>query len=60
MASAEDKKLEELLDDAERQASSNWEMEFVAGIKVRYKQYGDRTVLSEKQLSRLRSIAGDD
>jgi hypothetical protein len=55
-----DESLREMLDDAELNASTDWEMEFVDGIKLRYQRYGETTILSDKQLETLRRIAGLD
>jgi hypothetical protein len=49
---------DELLDDAESQASSNWEMDFVNDMRDRYDQYNDEMFVSEAQLEKLEKIAG--
>ena len=48
---------DELLDDAMAQASTQWEMNFIASITERYDQYGDDTLISEAQLETLEKIA---
>jgi len=50
---------EELLDDAERQAKTDWAMGFVVDMQESYDSYGGDTYVSEKQLAVLRKIAGD-
>jgi len=47
---------EELLDDAERQAKTDWAMGFVADMRERYDNYGDNMLVSEKQLAALEKI----
>lgn len=51
---------EELLECAERQASTEWEIDFVSDVSERYDQYEDRTYLSDKQRSNLEKIAGEE
>lgn len=48
---------EDLLDSADSNASTDWEMQFVYDIKARYKVYKDKTFLSEKQKETLEKIA---
>ena len=48
---------EELLEDAEDQASSDWEMSFLDDIRGKYDQYHGNTYVSEAQLRKLRQIA---
>lgn len=51
---------EEVLDDAERNAETSWEMQFVVSTQERYEQWGIEMFLSEKQNDALRKIAGAD
>lgn len=50
---------EELLDSADTNAISEWDMEFVADIKDRYQKYGDDTFISQSQLEQLERVAGN-
>ena len=50
----------DLLGEAETQASTDWEMNFVADIKSRFEEYGDDTFVSEKQLDKLKAIASGE
>ena len=55
---AEDiEEFEELLNDAERWAFVEWDMNFVADIRDKYGQYGAHTYISEAQLEQLERIA---
>lgn len=49
---------DELLADAENNATSDWDMNFVDDLRNRYDKYGERMYLSERQLEILRRIAG--
>lgn len=49
-----------ILDDAERQASNDWEMDFVSDIRDKYRKYDDNMFVSEKQLEQLKRIADWD
>ena len=49
---------EELLYNAEQQANSGWEMDFVADIKERFETWKHRTFLSEAQLAVINRIVG--
>jgi hypothetical protein len=49
---------DELLDDAESQASTDWEMDFVNDMRDKYDQYSDEMFVSEAQLEKLEKIAG--
>lgn len=51
---------ESLLDDAESNAASDWEGEFVADMKARFQQYGKRMYISAAQRSHLERIADDE
>lgn len=51
---------DDLLFLAEQQASSHWEMDFVADIHERYDEYNEQMFLSRKQVSVLRRIAGEE
>lgn len=50
---------EVLLDDAEANAGNDWEEQFVADMKERYRQYG-RRMFSAAQRSHLARIADDE
>lgn len=50
---------EDLLTNAAHYANSDWEMGFVSDIQQRYQRYGGKTFISEKQLVKLRKIAGE-
>jgi len=47
----------EMLETAEENATSDWEMTFVDSISTRAKQYGGSTYLSEEQYEKLKKIA---
>jgi len=49
---------DELLADAENNATSDWDMNFVDDLRNRYDKYGKRMYLSERQLEILERIAG--
>lgn len=49
---------EDLLSEAETQAESAWEMDFVDGLRDRFTEYGEKMYLTEKQEDILRRIAG--
>ena len=49
---------EELLEEAESQASNDWEFDFVSDMKEKFDQYGDNTFVSDAQLEKLEAIAG--
>ena len=48
---------EELLEAAEAESSTAWEMEFLDGVRNRYEKYHDGTYISEKQIEILERIA---
>ena len=50
---------EDLLEAAERQASTKWESVFVADIRERYDLWKARTFLTDPQLAILRKLAGE-
>lgn len=50
---------EDLLLNAEQQASNDWEMTFVSDTRDRFEQYGLKTYISDKQLETLNRIAGE-
>ena len=56
----EEKEFEELLEDARMNAANDWEESFVADMKTRYDQYGQRMYISEAQQTTLERIANDD
>ena len=56
----DDEEFESLLSDAEINASSEWEMEFVADMRDRYEEYGTGMYLSDRQLEILERLANDE
>ena len=58
MKAGEIDEYEQLLSDAEDQAESEWEMDFVSDMMSKHEQYGDGTFVSDAQLSKLEKIAG--
>ena len=48
---------EDLLDQAEGNANSDWEMEFTSNIREKFDQYKGEMFVSEKQLEHLEKIA---
>lgn len=46
-----------LLEDAENNSITEWEMEFVTDVQGKYFQYGENTRISELQLTVLERIA---
>ena len=51
------KDFEQLLDDAENNSATKWEMDYVADLKERYDIYGKDTFINIAQLDKLREIA---
>lgn len=49
---------EQLLKDAESQARSEWEQEFVGDINERYERYGAGMFVTDKQIEILERIVG--
>ncbi len=49
-----------LLDDAEANASNDFECKFVSDMQDRWEQYGKRMYLSDKQKEILERIANDE
>jgi hypothetical protein len=49
---------EQLLRDAESQARSEWDQQFVGDINERYEQYGPGMFITEKQIAVLERIVG--
>lgn len=47
----------EILEDAERFAESEAEMDFVAYLRDKFRKYDDNTFVSDKQLAWLKKIA---
>lgn len=47
----------ELLGLVNDTALNQWEQEFIASIRERFEKYGERTLVTEKQLENLRKIA---
>ena len=50
--------IDELMDEAESNAGSDWATNFVADMKRNRARYGDRFVVSPAQLEKLEQIAG--
>lgn len=50
----------ELLDDAESNATTGWEMDLVADLKAKYDKYGDKMFISQKQIDALNRVARRD
>jgi hypothetical protein len=57
MKASEIDDFDNLLDDAEGNANSDWEMEFTSNIREKYDQYKGDMFVSEKQLEHLERIA---
>lgn len=51
------KEFEEILNDAESNASTEWQIEFVSDIKEKFTRYRERMFLSQKQIEALSNIA---
>lgn len=54
------KNFPEVLAAAESMVSGNWEETFVGDTSDKYKQYGEKMYISEKQATILQRIAGVD
>ena len=50
---------EDLLEAAERQANTKWEIDFVADIRERYDLWKAQTFLTNPQLAILRKLTGE-
>ncbi len=48
---------EDLLEAAETEARTDWEMQFTSDLRVKYSQFEERMYLSESQLEQLKKIA---
>lgn len=48
----------DLLGEAETNASSGWEMDFVEDMRERFAKWGTDMLLSDKQVEQLKRIAG--
>jgi hypothetical protein len=57
MKTGEINNFESLLEDAESNAKTAWEIDFVSDIIERYDEYEDNTFLSDNQLAVLERIA---
>jgi hypothetical protein len=57
MTASEIEDFNDLLSDAEMNASTDWELEFTGSMRAHYKKYGDDTYVSAKQLHHLEKIA---
>ena len=49
-----------LLEQAEDRNLNKWEQEFITSLRARYDEYGDRVMVSEKQMATLRNIASGE
>lgn len=49
---------EQLLADAESQAKSEWDQDFVGDLQQRYEQYGHQMFISQRQIEILERIVG--
>lgn len=49
---------EQLLKDAESQAESEWEQDFVGDISERYEEHGGSMFITDKQIAALERIVG--
>lgn len=54
------REFERLLDLAEEQATKQWDMDFVADLQDRYKQWGAAMFYSDGQHAQLKRIAGEN
>ncbi len=57
MTVSEIEDFEDLLDAAESNAVSGWDMDFTADLRNRHDQYGDRMYITDRQLEQLERIA---
>ena len=57
---SDDDEFEELLESADSNASTEWEMQFVDDIRERSEKYGGDMFVSEKQIATLEKIARGD
>ena len=56
----DEEEFQSLLDDAEANASNDFEINFVFDMQDRWEQYGKRMYLSDKQREILERIANDE
>lgn len=56
----DEEEFQSLLDDAEANASNDFEINFVSDMQDRWEQYGKRMYLSDKQREILERIANDE
>ncbi|MDD1625976.1 MAG: hypothetical protein LUQ26_00655 [Methylococcaceae bacterium] len=49
---------EDILEEADSQASSSWDVNFVTDMQERYASYGEDMYISDSQLKQLERIAG--
>lgn len=54
------KNFQEVIDEAEANTKNNWEDNFIGDMSDKYKQYGDKIYISEKQIEILQRIADKD
>lgn len=48
---------ETMLQEAEAFASTEWDMEFISGLRDKYEAYGSNMYISDKQIQQLERIA---
>lgn len=53
----EDQNIGDLIERAEAAASTEWEQNFTADMRERYDRFGDRIIVSPKQMAALERIA---
>lgn len=58
--SVDNSDLETLLDAADNQPLEGWSATFVADLRKRFTQYGSKTFISAKQMTKLRQIANGE
>lgn len=49
---------ETMLAQAEKQANSTWDLQFIDSLHERYDRFGEKTFITEKQLEQLERISG--
>lgn len=56
----EEREFQDLLDEAENNASGRWETEFVSDMRDRFEEYGTGMFISDKQNEIINRIADGD
>ena len=54
------KNFQEVIDEAEANTKNNWEDNFIGDMGGKYKQYGGKMYISEKQIEILQRIANKE